>query len=260
MAAKVICVMQQKGGVGKTTTACNIAHALARAGHPTLLIDFDPQGQDAVMLGMKSEQGVFYFLTADPNDPDSVNMVRPWIRKTGRDNLWLIAGNEKTGLAQIALSQGGEKPYSYVRSQLNPFIRNGLGYVVLDTSPSVGGLQERAIWASDVLLVPTSTEFASLQALTHSMVTAHDLAQDKGWKGGVLGILPTFYDETTRESRLAMERLNRSSFGCEILNPIHRATILRECWAARKTIFEMAPKSRSADEYQDLADIILKRY
>ncbi len=93
MTTRILCVVQQKGGVAKTTTACSVGHALALARQETLLIDLDPQGQDAVMLGMNSEMGAFYFLTADPDSPQSVQSVRQWVRSTGRPGLSLIAGN-----------------------------------------------------------------------------------------------------------------------------------------------------------------------
>ena len=85
-----------------------------------------------------------------------------------------------------------------------------------------------------------------------TMRTLHDA---KGWRGGMLGILPTFFDGT-RESKSSMEDL-QSEFGDKVLQPIHKATVLRECWSEGKTIFEHAPESRSAEEYTALAKAVL---
>jgi chromosome partitioning protein len=129
--------------------------------------------------------------------------------------------------------------------------------VIFDTSPSVGGLQERAAWAADLVIVPVATEFSSLDSLLKTIAMLRSLHADKGWKGGILGILPTFYDDQTRESRSSLDDLKRQ-YRSLVLPPIHRATVLRECWAEGQTIFEKDPHCRSALEYQKLVDLIVR--
>ena len=255
MAAKVITISNQKGGVGKTTTSVNLAHCLALHGAQVLLIDLDPQGQSATKLGMDGEMGAFYFLTTAQTSPTEVVFVKQWIRETGREGLKLIPGNSMTNSAQMILGVQ-ERPISYVRELLKLFMRDGLDYILFDTSPSVGGLQERALWASDLVIVPTATEYASLDALAKTIDTMRTLRESKAWRGGMLGILPTFFDGT-RESKNSMDDL-QSEFGDKVLQPIHKATVLRECWSEGKTIFEHAPESRSAEEYAALAKTVLK--
>jgi chromosome partitioning protein len=160
-----------------------------------------------------------------------------------------------TASAQMILS-AQEQPISYIRDLLKTFIRDHLDYIFFDTSPSVGGLQERAIWAADLVIVPTATEFASLDSLSKTISTIQTLRDKKRWSGGLLGILPTFYD-STRESSDSLADL-QGTFRNKVLSPIHRATVFRECWSEGKTIFEYAPESRSANEYQALANLILK--
>jgi len=130
-------------------------------------------------------------------------------------------------------------------------------YIFFDTSPSVGGLQERAMWISKWVLTPTATEFLSIDGLRQTQGTM-DALKERGWKGKLLGILPTFYDEQTRESQAAIGEL-RTAFPKTLLSPIHRATVLRECAANGRTVFEMYPKSRAAQDYQILADFVLGR-
>jgi chromosome partitioning protein len=255
MAAKVITISNQKGGVGKTTTSVNLAHSLALHGARVLLVDLDPQGQCATKLGMDGEMGAFYFLTTAQASPTEIVFVKQWVRETGRNNLKLIPGNSITNSAQMILGVQ-ERPISYIREQLKLFVKDGFDYIVFDTSPSVGGLQERALWASDLVIVPTATEYASLDALSKTIETMRTLHETKGWQGGMLGILPTFFD-ATRESKNSMEDL-QTEFGDKVLPPIHKATVLRECWAEGKTIFEHAPDSRSADEYSTLTKTVLK--
>jgi chromosome partitioning protein len=124
-------------------------------------------------------------------------------------------------------------------------------YIVIDTAPSVGGLQEASIWAADVVIVPCATDFLSTDGVVKIVETMDRLA-GHGWPGALLGILPTFYDEVTKESTATLDDL-RATFGAgKILEPIHRATALREAAAEGLTIWEAAPRSRAASEYAQL--------
>jgi chromosome partitioning protein len=137
----------------------------------------------------------------------------------------------------------------------------GLDYVILDTAPSVGGIQERAIWASDLVLVPAATEFLAADGVRKIYEAMAKLKKEQGWLGKILGILPTFYDEQTRESRTQLDEY-RKIFNELVLSPIHRTTILRECPAEGRTIFEIetvtATAHRAVQEYQAVVEYVLK--
>jgi len=254
----VITIANQKGGVGKTTTAVSLAHGLALRGKEVLLIDLDPQGQSAVSLGLKAEPGAYYLLTPPPG---GVITVKQWIRKA-REHLWLIPGNISTNSSQAQINAEG-RPSSYIADQLRPLFKNGMGldYVILDTAPSVGGIQERAIWASDLVLVPAATEFLAADGVRKIYEAMAKLKNEQGWLGKILGILPTFYDEQTRESRTKLDEY-RKIFNELVLSPIHRTTILRECPAEGRTIFEVETVTETAHravrEYQAVVEYVLK--
>ncbi len=254
---KVITIANQKGGAGKTTTVLNLAHGLALRGKEVLILDFDPQGQSASYLGLKQEPGIFFLLMSSikPLQKNELILLRQQVRSTGRPRLWIIPGSQETAVAQNSLA-ALDKPVSYIREAIQVFMRNGLDYIVMDTSPSLGGLQERAIWASDFVIVPVAMEYGSLEGLNKTLSIMRNLKENKSWRGSLGGVLPTFYDDVTRETKKIEEDL-KAGFGATVLPPIHRATVFRESIAEGQTIFEKAPGSRAAQEYDRLVDQVL---
>jgi chromosome partitioning protein len=243
-------IANQKGGVGKTTSASSLAHGLALHNRHVLLVDFDPQGQCATALGINQEPGVFNALVNTHSD------IHQWIRGTDRTGLYLLPGDRSTATAQIVIN-AENRPINSIHT-LFKTLGKEYDYIIFDTAPSVGGIQERAIYAADMVLIPTATEFLSMDGLAQMMELLAALRSQHNWKGKLAGILPTFYDEQTSESRESLAEL-KTTFGDSVLAPIHRATVLRECPAEGKTIFELAPASRSSREYEELSREIVKR-
>jgi len=255
MSTKIITIANQKGGVGKTTTVINLAHGLALKGKKVLIIDLDPQGQCATSLGMKPEEGAYYLLTMGTK-PRETQFIKQFVRDTGRDNLWLVPGDQTTNAAQTVIN-ARDYPVSWIHDVLVRFTQNGLGYVIIDTAPSVGGIQERALWAADLVIIPSSTEYLATDGVKKVARSLVQLQREKGWRGAFLGILPTMYREQLREHKAAIEELRRGFEG-RVLDPVHRATTLSECPGEAQTIFEKDPRSRAAREYEQFVNTVIR--
>ena len=244
MTAITIVLANDKGGVGKTTSTVTLGYGLANRGRRVLLIDMDPQ------LGMSQEPGVFNALIKPGMD------LQQWIRDTGRKDLSLLPGDRSTATAQIVLN-AEQRPVNALR-MLFKTLSKQYDYIVVDTAPSVGGIQERALYAADLVIIPTATEFLSIEGLSQVLTNIANLRDQHGWSGRLLGILPTFFDEQTCESKNSLEQLEEA-FPETILAPIHRATLLRECAADGKIVFEKDPQARATKEYEALVSLVVRK-
>lgn len=251
---KTIVIANQKGGVGKTTTAITLAHGLARHERRVLLVDCDPQGQVATFLGKSQESGLFDLLVGGRSLDE---VMRPAaIPGYPRPHLFLVPGDKRTATAQIVLSAEGFRIQALTEA-LSPLAEQSqMDFVVIDTSPSIGLLQEAAIYAADWLIVPCAADYPSVEGVAGVLHTMKAV----GARGGgclLLGVLPTMYDEITRESQATLHQL-RQELDQAVLYPIHRATLLRDCAALGITVWEKSSTSRTAVEYEVLVEEILE--
>jgi len=242
----IITLANQKGGCGKTTSAANLAHGLALKGKKVLLVDLDPQGQATTLLGLEQEPGIFDLLVADKT-ADQV------IRPTGRDNLFIIPGNKRTLTALKVIAAEG-RAIDYLQDRLKGVDHD---YLIFDTAPSINDLTGMALYMSDYYLIPSACDFLSSEGVFKILDLIKELQSKITWTSELLAVIPTFYDQVSKESKANIDELKKH-FGGKVLDPIHRATVLREAPAFGKTIFEHAKSSRAADEYQRLVDFILE--
>jgi chromosome partitioning protein len=246
----VLTIGNQKGGVGKTTTATTLAHGLALRGHQVLLVDADPQGQCASFLGLSQESGLFDLLVSHRPLPE---VARPADSDDHRrPNLSIIPGDKRTATAQIVLTTEGLN----LEALATALQSSQHDYIIFDTSPSVGMFQESALYASDFLISPVATDFPSAEGLAGLLATLKAV-NARGGRCELLAALPTMFDDVTRESAATLDQL-KARLGSAVWPPIHRATVLRECAAEGATVWELAPKSRAAEEYAEVVFRVLE--
>jgi chromosome partitioning protein len=236
----IVTIANQKGGVGKTTTAITLGHALAIQGHNTLIIDLDPQGQCAIALGLKQTPGIMDWIVH--NQP-----LRAVCWPTARPRLTLLPGDKSTASAAIYLNilHQGATPLDLIDQLLQPALHAGLDHVIIDTAPSASQIQAAALYASHLVIIPASCDHLAADGARATLDTI-SLIEEGGNRDFVL--LPTFYDGRTNESK-RMLREYQSYLPDNCLSPITVSTRLRECAAAGKTIWEVEPDGRAATEY-----------
>jgi len=248
--AKVICIANQKGGVGKTTTAVNLAASLALNSRTTLLIDIDPQGNASSGVGIAKdgiEKNIYHVIIEDIE-------VEQVIRETGYANLSIITSSIDLIGAEIELVNFPERE-SRLKDKLSHII-NKYDYVIIDCPPSLGLLTVNAFNASDSVLIPIQCEYYALEGLTQLLNTVKRIQRAFNPKLRIEGFLLTMFDKRNNLShQVACEIKN--FFPEKVLQTIiPRNVRLGECPSYGKPIFYYDKLSAGARSYLELAQLI----
>ena len=210
MSKKIISVINQKGGVGKTTTVVNLAAGLSMQGKKILVIDLDPQGNATTGLGLSnsenSEKTIYSVLNGNKRISDVV-------QRTQFKNLDLITSN--VDLSGLEIETAGDSRRAFIlKDELTAYLNDyggSYGYILIDCPPSLSLLTIMALVASDALVVPLQTEFFALEGLTQLMKTIGRIKNNLNPDLSIRGILLTMYDKRNKLSG-EVEREARNYF------------------------------------------------
>jgi chromosome partitioning protein len=251
MKQTVIAVMNQKGGVGKTTTAVNIAAQLAAAGRPVLLIDLDPQGNATGGLGLDKHQlqATTYEVLFGRLSLDQA--VQPSRRK----NLYILPANANLVAAEVELVNQPKREFA-----LRQAIQVGAyRYVIVDCPPALGLLTINALTAADFVLIPVQAEYYALEGLGQLLATVQRVKQSLNASVDILGVVITMFDKRNSLSDQVHKELI-THFGNTLFSTIiPRNVRLAEAPSFGKTIFEHDRWSKGARAYKQLAKEVTRR-
>lgn len=241
-------MVNQKGGVGKTTTAVNLSAALALAGQRTLLVDMDPQCNATSALGISPTDG--HPLVRD----DALN---EHIVETELEHLGIVPGS-RTFHDVDKLATAGDLESGRVRAHLDT-VMGDYDFVLIDCPPSVGTLTQTALTASTEVLMPIQCEYFAMEGLTQLIQTIKKVIVATDGRLTFGGILLTMYDPTLELTHEVDEEV-RDFFGDIVFdNVVPRDVSLCEAPSHGQTVFQYAPRSRGAFAYTQLCMEVLQR-
>lgn len=250
MTQKVIAIVNQKGGVGKTTTAINVASQLANSGFSVLLFDLDPQGNSTSGLGHSKEdsQNAYDILCRDLNLSDVV-------KESHVAKLFLIPSNSDLAGAEVELVNKSDREFT---------LKKALGsaeydFILIDCPPSLGLLTINALTASNLVLIPVQTEYYALEGLSQLLNTIQFIRQKTNPNLELLGVVMTMYDKRNSLSEQVLIEVKKY-FGDKVFNTIiPRNVRLAEAPSYGKTIYEHDKWSKGARSYKALTKEVISR-
>lgn len=247
--ARIICIANQKGGVGKTTTSVNLAAALSYSGRRVLVIDMDPQGNASSGLGIKrhdcQESNTYHALVGEKSLSDV--MIQTEI-----PNLKVAAATPDLVGAEIELVDIPQREYR-LKNEVEK-IKDQLDYILIDCPPSLGLLTVNALCAADSFLVPLQCEYYALEGLSQLLNTAGLIKKNLNPELRIEGIVLTMFDGRNNLSHQVVKEI-QTHFGDKVFNSIiPRNVRLSEAPSHGRSIFEYDEKSIGAKRYKELAE------
>lgn len=251
LVSRVVSIVNQKGGVGKTTTAVNLAAGLALAERTTLLVDMDPQANATMSLGIRPEEldlAVYDVL----KDPD---VVREAIRPSGIANLKILPSNADLVAAEIELVEDGNRVSRLERALSK--VKGEFAYVIVDCPPSLGILTVNSICASDSLLIPMQCEYFSLEGLSRTLEAVRVLRERTGRRLEIAGLLLTMTDTRTKLSSEVASEVRRHFDSSVFSTVIPRNIRVAEAPGHGKPVLHYDINSRGSKAFLSLTEEFL---
>lgn len=256
MRSLVFTIANQKGGVGKTTTAVNLSAALAERKIPTLLIDLDPQANATSAIGVEKREGASLYgpLQGEGTALDKV-IPSPY------ENLWLVPSEEDLAAAEIEIAQS-DNYLSKLHAALQPLREAGrYRAIIIDCPPSMGMLSMNSLAAADFVLIALQCEYLALEGLGQIMRNIERIKEAGVNRGLELGgVVMTMFDIRTNLARQVVEEVRKHLPEKPFDTVIPRTVRLSEAPSFGKTIFAYDPLSPGATAYRNLAKEVIARF
>lgn len=246
---RIIAIANQKGGVGKTATSFNLAHAIHRFGKKTLMVDLDPQGSLTDYAGHDPgnlDETIYRVLHGTLPVADAI------LKNDGPD---LIPAN--IDLAAIELELAGAIAREFKLSDVLEGVKDYYDFVLIDCPPSLGLLTINALIAAKEILIPVATQYSALRGLERLYDTIEQIQKRPNPELKILGILPTMFDARTVHSREALEIIKEKSTSIRVFDPVPHTVRMQESPVAKQPIFEYAPNTESAERFLELAKEVI---
>lgn len=250
---KIIVFANEKGGIGKTTSAVNIAACIGKRGKKVLLIDSDPQGNATSGVGVNKrtvENGVYEVLTGKCD-------AKGAIVKTNFDNLWLMPAN--IALAGAVYELLGVENYNNLLKNALATVKDEYDYLIIDCPPSLGLLTINALAAADGVIIPMNCEFYALEGLSQMMLSIRQTKKALNPSLEVTGILITMFDRRLNLTKQVLDELKKY-YKDKLLEPyVTRNVRLTEAPSFGEPIIYFDKSSKGAQAYDKLALEVIKR-
>jgi chromosome partitioning protein len=249
----ILAIANQKGGVGKTTTAINLAAALALRGKPTLLIDLDPQGNSSMsFLDVHATDRSMYDVFVDAQT-HLADVIVP----TPLPHLSVAPA--RIALAKLESRLAGELDGPFRLKDELALVQDRFEHVVIDCPPALGLLTVNALVASTHLLIPIQSSYFALEGTDDLLETFEKVRQRPNPELQILGVVITMHDRRTALGRDIQDQI-RKVFGDKVFRTvISKSVRLEESPAYRESIFTFAPESSGATEYYSLCEEVIDR-
>lgn len=249
----IIAFANQKGGVGKTTSAVNIASELGIQKKKTLIVDFDPQGNATSAVGITRKSGI----SSSYDVLAGKAKIKNAIIKTEFSNLYVLASNMSLAAAEFELAELNNR--SYKLKEVLDEIKNDFDFIIIDCPPSLGMLTINALTASDGVIIPMQCEYFALEGLTQILLTTKQVKKNFNPKLEFIGIILTMYNGRLNLSLSVIDELKKHYADKLFKTPVSRNVKISEAPSYGMPIQYYDKYAKGTDDYKEITKELLER-